>query len=297
MTCFYSDMALRQDQPVISPEGRDRTGSAKSARRAYDAIAPMYDAFTVSHDYELWLRQLLPVLRKHGLPSRGRLLDLACGTGKSFLPMLSRGWSVTGCDISPAMIEVARQKVGDAKPINLVVADMRSLPEVGEFDLAWCLTDALNYLLSVADLESALRSMARSLRPGGLIAFDVNTLLSFRTFFSERTVVEQDGLRLIWTGLGYEVTDGGTIARATLEGEPFDPRDEEAAHRAARIHREAHEERLFSEAEILSALDHAGFECLEVYGHHYDAIFEQPLDEDRHTKAVYVARKPGANRR
>jgi SAM-dependent methyltransferase len=271
----------------------ERGESAESARRAYDVIAPLYDAFTVSHDYELWLGQLLPILRAYDLPSRGTLLDVACGTGKSFIPMVSRGWSVTGCDISPAMIEMARGKVREAAmPVDLMVADMRNLPLLGEFDLAWCLTDALNYLLGDGDLVAAMQSMARNLRPGGLVAFDVNTLLSFRRFFAEETIVEHNGLRLIWTGLGDRVDNGGRIASATFEVEPLDPGDKQAADRALSIPREMHKERHFSEAQVVAALDQAGFECLEVYGHQYDAVFEQPLNEGQHTKAVYVARKP-----
>ena len=87
-------------------------------------------------------------------------------------------------------------------------------------------------------------------------------------------------------------SDDGRIASATLQLEPLDPGDEEATQRALSIPCEVHKERHFPEAQVLAALDQAGLECLEVFGHHYDAIFEQPLDEDKHTKAVYIARKP-----
>src|SRR6478735_8130472 len=97
------------------------------AEIAYEAIAPVYDDFTAHHDYELWLGNLMPALERCGLHG-DRLLDVACGTGKSFIPMLQRGWKVTACDISPAMVELARQKVGDE--VELFVADMRELPKV-----------------------------------------------------------------------------------------------------------------------------------------------------------------------
>ena len=74
------------------------------AEIAYEAMASVYDDFTAHHDYELWLGQLLPKVEGHGLGARGRLLDVGCGTGKSFIPMLERGWSVTACDLSPANI-------------------------------------------------------------------------------------------------------------------------------------------------------------------------------------------------
>ena len=44
---------------------------------------------------------------------------------------------------------------------------------------------------------------------------------------------------------------------------------------------------------MLAALERAGLECLDVYGHHHDAIPKQPLDEIGHTKGVYIARAAG----
>jgi len=171
-------------------------GRPRGAEIAYEAIAPVYDDFTSHHDYELWLGNLLPELERHGLPSSGRLLDVACGTGKSFIPMLKRGWEVTASDISASMVELARGKVGDAA--DLSVADMRDLPRFGAFDMVWCLDDAVNYLLSGEELEQALSGMRRNLGPGGLLMFDVNTLDTYRTFFAEEVVVERDGRRLVW---------------------------------------------------------------------------------------------------
>jgi ubiquinone/menaquinone biosynthesis C-methylase UbiE len=61
---------------------------------------------------------ILPIARSHGLSGR-RLLDVGCGKGKSFLPMLARGWKVTACDISPSMLEIARAKAGDAVDLSV----------------------------------------------------------------------------------------------------------------------------------------------------------------------------------
>src|ERR1044071_7654995 len=94
--------------------GAESTGDKRGrwAEIAYDSIAPVYDDFTAHHEYDVWLGNLLPQLERLGLQGN-RLLDVACGTGKSFIPMLERGWEVTGSDISPAMVELARAKVGD----------------------------------------------------------------------------------------------------------------------------------------------------------------------------------------
>src|SRR4051812_45169006 len=108
-----------------------------SAREAYDDLAPAYDLLTADYPYERWLARLLALASEHGLRG-GAVLDVACGTGKSFLPLLARGWDVVGCDISAAMLARAAEK---APAAELVQADMRSLDRLGSFDLVTCLDD------------------------------------------------------------------------------------------------------------------------------------------------------------
>src|SRR6188472_1430141 len=193
------------------------------AERTYEAMAPVYDDFTAHHDYEGWLADLLEVLNRHGLAGK-RLLDVGCGTGKSFMPMLPRGWEVTGCDISSAMLELAREKAGAT--VRLEVADMLELPRFGEFDLIWALDDAINYLLSPEELERALAGMRANLAPRGLLLFDVNELLAYRTFFAETEVVERDGRRLVWKGLAAKDVAPGSICESRLEVVGEGPRAE-----------------------------------------------------------------------
>lgn len=251
------------------------------AERAYEAIAPVYDDFTAHHDYELWLGNLLPEVRRHGLSGR-RLLDVGCGTGKSFLPMLARGWEVTACDISSAMLDLARAKVGDAA--RLTVADMRELPVFGEFDLVWALDDAVNYLLSVEELGDALGGMRANLAPGGLLMFDVNTLHCYRSFFAETESVERAGRRLVWRGQASAEVAPGSICEARFEAEAESGAESDVV---THVHRQRH----FPEAAIVECLRGAGLECLDVFGHGHDAVPKQPLEELVHTKAVYIARR------
>jgi SAM-dependent methyltransferase len=250
------------------------------AEQAYEAIAPVYDDFTAHHDYELWLGNLLPKAHGHGLSGR-RLLDVGCGTGKSFLPMLKRGWEVTACDISPSMLELARAKSGDAAQLS--VADMRELPVFGEFDLVWALDDAVNYLLSEKELGEALSGMRANLDPGGLLMFDLNTLQAYRTFFAEVQEVERGGRRLVWRGQASPDVPPGSISEARFEVETEAGGSDVETH----VHRQRH----FPEAEVREQLELAGLECLDVYGHGFDAVPKQPVEELIHSKAVYIARR------
>lgn len=245
-------------------------------------MAPLYDDFTAHHEYEFWTGQLLAVLEREGLGGH-RLLDVGCGTGKSFLPMLPRGWQAVGCDVSASMLDLARQKVGDA--VRLEIADMRELPRFGEFDLVWALDDAINYLLSTEELEAALRGMRSNLAPSGLLLFDVNELLVYG-FYAEGVEVERDGRRFVFQGNATGLVKPGSISEFSCFEKR--PRGEGRAteHRNVSVHRQRH----FTEVEVLAAIDRAGLTCLNVYGHGTDGIPRQPLDGTVHTKGIYVAR-------
>lgn len=248
---------------------------SRDAAEAYEACAVAYDDLTAHHDFGLWLSSLMPRLDRHGLAGN-RLLDVACGTGNSFLEMLRQGWEVVGCDISPAMIELAKRKVADN--VRLVVADMRELPVFGQFDLVWALTDPLNYLLNADELAMALEGMKRNLAPAGLMAFDLNTLRMYRTEFAESEVIESDTGRLVWEGLTDCNVQAGAICEARLGYED--------APTPSSLHRQRH----FPMGDVLDAFADCGLECLDVFGHVEDAIFQQPLDELVHLKAIYLAR-------
>src|SRR5215207_9538088 len=105
------------------------------SQHTYDVLAPAYDVLTAGHAHGAWLREIEHLALDHGLRGR-RLLDVACGTGKSFEPLLQEGYSVTACDVSPGMVAHARRRAGGHA--RVLVADMRRLPVLGAFDLVTC---------------------------------------------------------------------------------------------------------------------------------------------------------------
>jgi SAM-dependent methyltransferase len=243
------------------------------ARETYDAFAGSYDEFNHRYQYESWTGKLLERAEATGLEGY-RLLDVGCGTGLSFVAPLAQGWAVTGCDISPRMVERARARAGERAALQ--VADMRALPRFGEFDLVWAVNDAVNYLLGVDELRAALVGMRRNLAPGGVILFDVNTIAAYRSFFAEEVVVERGGRRFVWRGLASTAdASPGSIFEASFEGE------------GAGVEAHTHRQRHFPEAEVLAALQAAELMCVEVTGER-DGALHQGVDEDVHTKAVYV---------
>jgi SAM-dependent methyltransferase len=251
------------------------------ARRAYDAFAAFYDDFTAHHDDELWTGALERLALECGLQGR-RLLDVACGTGRSFVPMLAREYEVTACDISPAMVDRAREKSGDAA--RVLVRDIRALERLGAFDLVWCLGDALNYLQDEAEVAAVFDGVRRNVAPGGIFICDVNTLATFRQVYSSLLVKPDDEQVLILEGRGArDLQPRGSaevwIDRLTPAGGGWWMRT-----------RSVHHHRHHLPADLERQLRAAGLEPLGVCGSLLSGELERGVDESRHVKAVVIAR-------
>ena len=102
----------------------------------------------------------------------GEVLDAACGTGRWASYLAGRGHTVVGVDRSPAMLDLARAKLPDAR---FELGDLADLPlPDASVDAAVC---ALA-LVHVADPAAAIGELARVVRPGGrLVISDVHPFL------------------------------------------------------------------------------------------------------------------------
>lgn len=258
----------------------DQSGSA--TLHAYEPLAPLYDRFTAAYDHERWLSAVENLARSHGLNGM-RLLDVGCGSGKSFLPMLERGYHVTACDISPAMVgEASRKAAGRAR---VVVSDMRALPALGSFDLITCLDDAVNYLLDEDELTAALASMGSQLAPAGLLVFDANTLHTYRSIFSTVFALEEGGAFFCWRGESDPDCEPGSLCSATIEA--FASTRGPLWRRASSRHVQRH----YPRATVMRALARAGLECVAVQGQSPGVRMSDEPDESVHTKLLYAVRR------
>ena len=108
--CMYDMRTMEVERSPIEPEAecsglrastrgrcRDDGLAGSEVRREAELrrLAPAYDEFNRGYKYERWVGRLLEQAEVAGLEGN-RLLDVACGTGLSFTPMLDRGWQVTG---------------------------------------------------------------------------------------------------------------------------------------------------------------------------------------------------------
>jgi len=102
----------------------------------------------------------------------GPVLDLACGTGRVAIPMAQQGLQVTGVDIVPGMLHVARRKAGDL-PIRWVEADARNFDLGERFRFVFMTGNAFQAFITRVEQEAVLRSVRKHLADGGIFVFEV----------------------------------------------------------------------------------------------------------------------------
>lgn len=253
--------------------------ATQSAEEAYGCLAPFYDELTREHDYDAWTAHLEHAALRAGLRGRA-LLDAACGTGKSFIPLLRRGYEVTAFDLSPGMVERAREKAPEA---DVFVEDLRTLGAVGSFNLITCLDDSLNYLTGAGELDRALAALAANLAPGGVLVFDLNTLRTYRTTFARDATQDGGGLFLAWRGGCREDAEPGCAATLTVEA--FRSKGDGLYERVTSEHRQRHHPR----AAVERALARAGLCPTGVFGQLPDGSLDAAAGEETHHKLVYLA--------
>ena len=101
----------------------------------------------------------------------GSVLEIACGTGRVGIPIARQGLALTGLDIVPGMLEVARRKsVG--LPARWIEGDARTFELSEEFKLVFLTGNAFQAFLTRTDQESLLERVHAHLGAAGLFAFE-----------------------------------------------------------------------------------------------------------------------------
>lgn len=104
----------------------------------------------------------------------GRVLDLACGSGRLTIPLAQAGLQVVGGDLSAEMLAQARRRAEvQAVSLELVRLDMRDFDLEGRtFDTIIVAMNSVLHLHSLDDFRGFFRSAGRHLSPQGRLVFD-----------------------------------------------------------------------------------------------------------------------------
>ena len=134
------------------------TSPSSENRSGYDRWAQLYDSYTNS---TVAIDDLyFPPVYAH--LTGQRVCEIGCGTGRHTLRLARAGNTVTGIDLSPGMLAVARDKLSGLD-VELIEGDMLTLAPPGVFD---AIVTAL-VLEHIADLAAFFARVADMLVPGG----------------------------------------------------------------------------------------------------------------------------------
>jgi predicted TPR repeat methyltransferase len=113
-------------------------------------------------------------------PYAKSLLELACGTG-NILAQLVDEYALTGIDLSPNMLKIAKEKLPSAE---LYATDMTDFNLGKKFDVIICLFDSVNHLLSFEEWKALFDRAKEHLSDKGVFIIDMNTIAKLEKFSS-----------------------------------------------------------------------------------------------------------------
>ena len=210
-------------------------------------------------EYGAWADFILDIALGEGVEVK-RLLDLGCGTGNSSEPFVEAGLEVTGLDLSPQMLSVARAKLPGAR---FVQADFTTFALNETFNLVVSVFDSLNNLLNPDDFRRCAERVREHLEPNGLFIFDVNTTVGLRNLWEDdRAEGWVDDVYYLWRHSFDEETKLAKVVAYCEKG--------------ARSFTEVHLERPYDPEEVKLLLSEAGFRNVQTitYPHGYPATDE-----------------------
>lgn len=171
-------------------------------RKVFGTYGEYYDIFYDDKDYEQECDFVQKIFKKYSSSPVKSILDAGCGTGGHSIPLVFRGYEVTGIDASPVMIKRAIQKAKEAGVSPTFRSlDIRDFDLKKKFDACVSMFAVLNYVTETDGILKALENVSHHLKPGSIFTFDFwNGLAVLRILPSVRVkVVERDGKRVIRT--------------------------------------------------------------------------------------------------
>lgn len=150
----------------------EQSRNDRRPRGSYDAIAPIYDAWSRS------VREDIDFYVAEAKRSGGPVVELGVGTARIAIPIARAGIDVLGVDSSEGMLAVAARagaEEGVAERLDLRRGDLREPPVEGPVPLVICPFRSLLHMRTEDERTAALTAVHGLLEPGGRFVFDVFT--------------------------------------------------------------------------------------------------------------------------
>lgn len=139
----------------------------------FQDYAYYYNSFYKEKDYFTEAKTVDSLLKKHN-PQVKNIINFGCGTGKHDIELVKLGYCCKGIDMSPLMIDIAKENTVVSKScIEFEAADIRYYETASKYDAVISLFHVISYQNSNQDVLNTFRSARKLLRSGGYFLFDV----------------------------------------------------------------------------------------------------------------------------
>lgn len=245
----------------------------------YQNLAPYYDKLAKNFDFaKQHLEKIDKILDQYKF-SGEVMIDIACGTGTIAIHLAKRFSKVIGTDISPAMLSIAKSKVGNyRRKINFVRQDMRNLSLPIKADLITCNFDSINYLLKNSEIKRVFRNVCKHMNKGGLFIFDACTPCKYKNLrgISFRKFNKNYSIWTISNNINKSLIGNKMLYFSHIRDNLF------------KLHEEIHMQRAYERQKIINWLGESGFyllKAMHIEGKGTQRIKKSPL------RILYVAKK------
>lgn len=168
---------------------------------AYEALADRYNAM-IDHKPHNAYYDRPNTLALMGELEGKQVLDAACGPGKYAEILIEAGAQVTGFDLSPKMVQYAKDRLGGKA--DFFVHDL-AMP------LTMCTDESYNIVLValamhyVENWEPVVREFCRVLKPGGQVILSIEHPIFDYNYFKSNKYFEVEEVSATWKGFGVTV--------------------------------------------------------------------------------------------
>ena len=242
-------------------------------KAAYANLAKWFEYLNDDCGYENWSQYLILKLENFPLTSG---LDVGCGGGWFTRAFAKHGYQMTGLDKSAEMLNFAQERaLKEGARGEYLLGDITAFKSPKKFSFVTAINDCVNYIPKTK-LNSAIKSVYNALEKNGVFLFDISSERKFLDKIAN-TVSVDDRDDVTYMSFNKAEEDG-----ATMEVTLFVKQADGLYERLDEVHRQYR----YTKAEILSALEKAGFTVLEAEGFLGE-------DEDKSDRLCFLAQKGG----
>lgn len=233
-------------------------------KAAYSNLAVWFEYLNDDCGYENWSQYLIDKLRAFPLREG---LDVGCGGGWFTRAFIRAGYTTTGLDISPEMLDFAQEKaLQEGVRGEYLLGDITKFRSPKKYDFVTAINDCVNYIPK-DKLKIAVRNVQRLLKKDGIFLFDVSSEKKIREKIAN-TVSVDDRDEVTYMSFNRAEEDG-----VTMEVTLFVKGKDERYTRLDETHRQY----AYTEKELVAALEENGFCVLSAEGH----LGEDKTESDR----------------